>query len=381
VRIVYVIDSLANGGAETSLAALAPRLIDSGVALEVASLKEAQPLRRALEQAGARVTTIGEGGGRLGWIRRVHGLLIARRPDLVHTTLFEADIAGRAAATLAGIPVVSSIVNEAYGLEQVSDPRLSASRVRLARFADGLTARNVRRFHAITGHLADVMSSRLKIPRARIDVVPRGRDPDALGTRTPDRRARVLADLGIRADAPLLVAAARHEYQKGLDLLLKAFALVVRERPNAFLVIAGRDGNQTPELRSIANDPSLLPNVRFLGVRADVPDLLCAADIFILPSRWEGLGSVLLEAMALEAPIVASDLPTTREILTDGVSARLVDPSHAGPFARAMLDVLADPYEAKDRAKAARRRFMDRYTIDHVSREMLSFYQRSLVAR
>jgi glycosyltransferase involved in cell wall biosynthesis len=166
-----------------------------------------------------------------------------------------------------------------------------------------------------------------------------------------------------------------------LDLLLKAFALVVRERPNAFLVIAGRDGNQTPELRSIANDPSLLPNVRFLGVRADVPDLLCAADIFILPSRWEGLGSVLLEAMALEAPIVASDLPTTREILTDGVSARLVDPSHAGPFARAMLDVLADPYEAKDRAKAARRRFMDRYTIDHVSREMLSFYQRSLVAR
>jgi len=83
--------------------------------LEVASLKETQPLRRALEQAGARVTTIGEGGGRLGWIPRSYGLLIARRPDLVHTTLFEADIAGRAAATLAGIPVVSSIVTRRMG--------------------------------------------------------------------------------------------------------------------------------------------------------------------------------------------------------------------------------------------------------------------------
>jgi glycosyltransferase involved in cell wall biosynthesis len=381
VRIIYVIDSLVNGGAETSLAALAPRLIDSGVALEVASLKEAQPLRSALEQAGARVTTIGEGGGRLGWIRRVYGLLIARRPDLVHTTLFEADIAGRAAATLAGIPVVSSIVTEAYGLEHRSDPRLSASRVRLAHLADGLTAFNVRRFHAVTGHVADVMSSRLKISRARIDVIPRGRDPDALGIRTPDRRARVLADLGIQPEALLLVAAARHEYPKGLDLLLKAFGLVVRERPNALLLIAGRDGNQTPELRRMANDPSLLPSVRFLGVRADVPDLLCAADVFVLPSRWEGIGGVLLEAMALEAPIVASDLPSIREILTDGVSASLVDPSHVGPFARAMLDVLADSRGAKDRAREARTRFMDAYTIDHISKEMLSFYQRSLVAR
>jgi len=187
----------------------------------------------------------------------------------------------------------------------------------LAHLADGLTARNVRRFHAVTGHVAEVMSSRLRIPRARIDVVPRGRDPDALGIRTPDRRARVLADLGIQPEALLLVAAARHEYPKGLDLLLKAFALV-RERPNALLVIAGRDGNQTPELRRMANDTSLLRSMRFLGVRADVPDLLCAADVFVLPSRWEGIGGVLLEAMALEALIVASDLPTTREILTDG---------------------------------------------------------------
>jgi glycosyltransferase involved in cell wall biosynthesis len=85
--------------------------------------------------------------------------------------------------------------------------------------------------------------------------------------------------------------------------------------------------------------------------------------------------------MALEAPIVASDLPSIREILTDGVSASLVDPSHVGPFARAMLDVLADSRGAKDRAREARTRFMDAYTIDHISKEMLSFYQRSLVAR
>jgi glycosyltransferase involved in cell wall biosynthesis len=118
-----------------------------------------------------------------------------------------------------------------------------------------------------------------------------------------------------------------------------------------------------------------------MGVRTDVPDLLCAADVFVLPSRWEGLGSVLLEAMALEAPIVASDLPTTREILSDGVSARLVPPQEPGLLARAILDVFADTPSAERRARNARTRFVDRYTIDRVSGEMMEFYQRSLAMR
>jgi glycosyltransferase involved in cell wall biosynthesis len=375
---LYLIDSLANGGAETSLAALAPRLIDSGVTLDVASLKLKQPLRQVFEEAGARVITIGEGGGRVGWIRRTHRVMVERRPHLVHTTLFEADVVGRTAARFARVPVVSSLVNEAYGPEQISDPRLSAWKIRSAQLVDAVSARNVRRFHAISEHLADIMSSRLHISRTRIDVIPRGRDPDALGIRTPDRRARVRGNLGIKADDPLLLAAARHEYQKGLDLLLKAFSLVVRERPNARLLIAGRDGNHTSELRRIADQLRLVDEVRFIGVRTDVPDLLCAADVFVLPSRWEGLGSVLLEAMALEAPIVASDLPTTREVLSDGVSARLVLPQEPGLLARAILDVLEHIPSAQSRARTARTRFLDRYTTERVSSEMLDFYRRSL---
>jgi glycosyltransferase involved in cell wall biosynthesis len=378
LRVLYLIDSLANGGAETSLAAMAPQLIDSGVTLDVASLKAKQPLRHALEEAGATVISLGEDGGRLGWIRRAHRVMVERRPHLVHTTLFEADVVGRTAAKFARVPVVSSLVNVAYGPDQVSDPRLSAWKIRSAQFVDAVTAHNVRRFHAITGHLADVMSSRLRISRARFDVIPRGRDPDALGIRTPIRRARVRAQLGIGADDPLLLAAARHEYQKGLDLLLKAFSFVVREQPNARLFIAGRDGNQTSELRRLTDQLQLVDEVRFMGDRTDVPDLLCAADVFVLPSRWEGLGSVLLEAMALEAPIVASDLPTTREVLSDGLSARLVPPQEPGLLARAILDVLADIPSAQSRARTARTRFLDRYTTERVSREMLDFYRRSL---
>jgi glycosyltransferase involved in cell wall biosynthesis len=115
-----------------------------------------------------------------------------------------------------------------------------------------------------------------------------------------------------------------------------------------------------------------------MGVRTDVPDLLCAADVFVLPSRWEGIAGVLLEAMALEAPIVASDLPTTREILSDGVSARLVAPLKPELLARAILDVLADIPSAQSRARTARTRFLDRYTTERVSSEMLDFYRRTL---
>ena len=121
--------------------------------------------------------------------------------------------------------------------------------------------------------------------------------------------------------------------------------------------------------------------VTFLGPRDDVPDLLCAADAVVIPSRWEGLSNVLIEAMALEAPVVASDLPTLEDAASDGETAILVPPADPARLAPAIVATLADPEAARRRAGHARERFLRRFTVDHVADQMLAFYDRALVGR
>lgn len=380
MRILYVIDSLTAGGAERSLAAMAPGYVDHGVELEVAFLHDRPGVQAELEAAGARLSSLAGPGGRLGWVRRARRLVTSRRPDLVHTTLFEADVAGRIAAGLAGVPVVSSLVNVSYGAQQAVVPGLPRWKVRGAQLLDAATARRVVRFHAITGNVADVMARRLRLPRDRIEVIPRGRDPRRLGRRDPGRRACARAGLSVADGTPLVLAAARHEHQKGLDVLLTAFPGVLARHPDARLLLAGRDGNQTPLLRATAARLGLDGRVVFLGPRDDVGNLFCAADVVVIPSRWEGLSNVLIEAMALEAPVVASDLPTLQDAVADDDLVRLVQPGDAAQLAAAISATLDDPAGAAERARRAHRRFMERFTIDQVVDQMAGFYRRALAS-
>jgi glycosyltransferase involved in cell wall biosynthesis len=378
MRVLYVIDSLAPGGAERSLVALAPRYATRGIELEVAYLHDRVGLQDELEESGAMLHCLAGAGGRLGWLRRTDRLVRQRHPDVVHTTLFEADVAGRVAATLRRRPLVSSLVNVAYGPEMLSDPRLRRWKVRGAQLVDGATAQLVRRFHAVSDHVAHVMAERLHIPRRRIDVVPRGRDPAELGSRTPDRRARTRAALGLSGEAAVILVVARQERQKGIDVVLEAMPRILDRIPNARLLVAGREGNDTPRLVSTVDRLRLGDAVRFLGVRTDVGDLLAGTDTFVLPSRWEGFPGAVLEAMALEAPIVASDLPMVREAVGDDRAAWLVASGRPDTLAEAVIVSLTAPDAAGARTSAALERFRAMFTIDRVADRMVAFYHRAL---
>jgi glycosyltransferase involved in cell wall biosynthesis len=380
LRVLQVIDSLARSGAEQSLVSMVPHLVSKGIAMDVAYLYERDGLKEQLEAAGARTFSLGDPASRRAAVIGLRRSIRTLAPDLVHTTLFDADVVGRTAARLTGVPVVSSLVNVHYGPEQLADPRLRPSRVRAAQTIDAVTARACVRFHAITLHVADVMSQRLRIRRELIDVIPRGRDPELLGERTTARRMTSRAALGLEAEIPVILAVARQEHQKGLDVLLDAFPAVLAAVPEARLIVAGREGQVTPALRSAVRRLRLERQVRFLGQRSDVPDLLCAADVFVLPSRWEGLGGTLLEAMALQTPIVASDIAPVREIVTDDGSATLVRPEDALALSDALIATLKDPDRATGLATTARARFVESFTVDRVSERMVGFYERALAA-
>ena len=139
MRVLYVIDSLAPGGAETSLAEMAPHLVGRGVDLHVLPLGSRLDLAERLEQGGAVVHRGDVSGGRFGNIRAVLDTLHAVRPTVVHTTLFEADVAGRTAARLGRVPVSTSLVTDSYGPSHRAES--VAAKLALARAVDATTAR------------------------------------------------------------------------------------------------------------------------------------------------------------------------------------------------------------------------------------------------
>jgi glycosyltransferase involved in cell wall biosynthesis len=388
VRILYLIPSLdRSGGAEQAVASLAGPLTARGVELEVMTFTGGRAsaehdLADRARAGGAEVVELPDGGGRARRVAQVRTRLREqRRPDLVHTTLFEADLAGRIGGRLAGVPVVSSLVNVAYGPEQRSSPDLVPWRLEAARRADRVTARTVRRFHAITHHVAAVMGPRLGIRSTRIDVIPRGRDPAALGEASAARRSMARERVGVRDDRPLVIAAARHEHQKGLDVLVRAWPRVREVRPDAVLRIGGRSGNQSAALTALIESHGDA-GIELIGPRDDVADLLVAADAFVVPSRWEGLGSILIEAMALGAPLVASDVGPVSEVVGGREWARLTPSEDPTALAEAILATVDQtPDDAARRAMLARQRFESRYTLDAVADATVAFYERALDPR
>ncbi len=380
MNVLYLITSLgSSGGSERGLVAMAAPLVARGIKLQVAYLREKTPsLAGQLAEAGIELVSLAGGSGPPGRVQRATRLVRERRPDVLHTTLTEANLVGRAAGGLTGTPVVSTLVTVSYGPEQRSAPGARPAQDRLVQVLDVASARRVARFHAVTRWVADVMAPRLRVARDRIDVVPRGRDPNLLGRRSLDRRTRVRRELGVGQETPLLLTAARHEHAKGLDVLVEAMPMLRAARPDVQLVVAGRSGESTFALETAIARLGVEGSVRFLGVRNDVPDLLCAADAYVLPSRWEGIAGVLLEAMAMEAPIVASDIPPVREVVGGERHAVLVAPTRPEALAAAIVATLDDAGGALERAARARRRFLEHFTIDRVADQMAAFYERTL---
>lgn len=376
LRVLQLIDSLARAGAEQSLASLAPHLVDEGIDVHLAYLVEREELRADLERAGIPVHSLAEGGeGRRRWRARTCDLIRELRPAIVHTTLFEADLAGRRAAAQMRVPCVSSFVNTAYGRTESSRDGLGRLRVRAAQAADLVTARRVTRFHAVTQHVARVMGRRLLVPASKIEVVTRGRDPKLLGRRSGERRAGTRQRLGVSEDTPMVLSIGRQEPQKGFDVLFRALPSVLSRYPRVRVLVAGREGRATESLGELVRASGLAESVTMLGMRDDVPDLLAAADVLAFPSLWEGAAGTLQEAMALECPIVTSRLPTILETVDDSI-AELVAPGDADDLARGLLAALTDRRAAADRARAGRDRFEQEFTIQVSARRMAQLYAR-----
>lgn len=349
VKVMFVLNSLGAGGTERSTSLLVRALADLGVSSTVVVMKRAtEGDHDGLLTDGYDVRVLAA-KTTLSRILEVRRLIGDERPDVVHTAITEADLIGRLACLGAEVPLVSSLVNTPYADARFDDPSVTRWKVRLLQLVDAITARRVTRFHAVTEGVAMHARRTLRIPAHRIEVVERGRELQSLQPRPVEERFQLRQRLGLPDQAPVLLAIGRHEYQKGLDVFVRAVALVRSERPDVVGLIAGRPGHATSLIEAETERLGLADTIRLLGHRSDVPDLLAAADVFVLSSRYEGTAGVLIEAMASAVPVVCTDLEGLYGVVPSSVERTRPDDELA--LAHAVIRSLDRPTEVKPLAE------------------------------
>lgn len=384
MRVLHVTDNLSHGGAEHQLVLNAVHLQRLGVDNIVCHLGGATPLRSTLEEEGIPVICL-KGSTRLRWPRaiwRLRSIVRSNSVDLVHTTLFNAEVVGGIAARMSGVPAVTTLANIGYEpIRFVDDAALKRWKViALRAFHRVLYRLLFSRFVAISQSVRDSCSADLLIPREKVSVIYRGLPPEAFRARDADESLSVKRELGVDDAYPLLLSVGRLRPQKGQRYLIEAMAQVVRRFPNAHLLIAG-EGDLGARLRRLRTELGLERHVTFLGARTDVPRLMRASDFFVFPSLFEGLGVALLEACAAGCTCVASDLPALREVLEDGRSGRLVAPRDSQSIACAIVELATTPETAHVLGVAAQESAMDRFPMERSVSQLLALYSDALQRR
>jgi glycosyltransferase involved in cell wall biosynthesis len=377
-KILYVINGLGTGGTERSLAEMLPRFAQAGFTpIIVAFHRRKEGVEESVLGRGFDVRFV-SGRQVISRVSELRRIIASERPDLVHTTIFEADIAGRLAAIRTGVPVISSLISTPYAPVRLRDPNIRRSRLRAAQLIDGWTARHfATHFHAVTNAVKTAAVATLRVPEHRVTVIERGREPERLGRAGLERRRRVRARLGFSDRDELLLNVGRQEYAKAQRDLLESMSILAR-RPQLNLLIAGREGNASAALARLRDDFNLSERVRFLGHRDDVPDLLAAADIFVFPSLYEGIGGAVIEAMALGLPIVATEIAALREVVEPGRNALLVEPESPRKLARAINTLLDNRSKGQSFGARSQQIFEERFTIDRSADRMIELYRKVL---
>lgn len=182
-----------------------------------------------------------------------------------------------------------------------------------------------------------------------------------------------------RTEAPRtnrIAIVARLAQQKGYHVLIDAMARVLEAVPNAQLLIIGHEDDLTiAELAAYAHQRGVGQTITFLGFRADISDLLRDVDVFVLPSLWEGFGLVLLEAMALSLPVVASRVGPIPEVVEDQRTGRLVPPGDSAALADALVSLLRNPALAFGMGLAGRARVSERFSLDAMVSQIEALYR------
>ena len=364
VRVVEVLATGTNGGAQEHVYSLVTRLDRECYDVRVVSLSHGSSVRR-LQKAGIDVTVIDEPDDRLA-VRMLADELAPFQPEIVHNHMYRAEVVGTRAALLLGEkgcrrPAIISTVHS-------SRVRCSEDRQTLRRLTP-LMDRLIVVSKAIDHKIRE--EGRAVAP---ISLIYNGVDLQRYNHQQPC--CTLHEEYLIPADAQIVGVVARLEAEKGHRTLLEAWPLVLAEVPSARLLIIG-EGSERDSLEAQVASLGIEDRVVFTGRREDVPAVTAALDVAVLPSYREAQGLSVLEAMALGRPVIASRVGGIPEMIEDGVSGLLVEPHDCDALAAGIVRLLTDHPLADMIAHRGHELVHDRFCIELMVHSISDLYDQA----
>ena len=379
VKVLHIITRLIRGGAEHNTLLSVKGLAELGYDVSLAagpSDKKEGDIELDVRQAGIKLRVfhnLVREISPLNDLMAFFGLYLfikKERFDIVHTHVSKAGILGRWAAKLAGVPFIFHTThgNYFYGY---FNPLLTCFFIILERMTALITDKMIT--------LTEVEQSQYleqKIGKpSQYTTIHSGIDlnqfnPENIKGNHKDLR-RVL---GLHEDDFVVGSVGRIAPIKGHEYLIQAAPSIVKKIPRAKFLIVG-DGPMRYEMEALATQLGLDEQVFFLGMREDVPELLSIMDAFVLPSRNEGMGRALVEAMAMGLPCVATSVGGVPEVVTDGETGLLVPAEEPKALAEAITRLAKDAELSKRLAQAAQRRALSAFGAQTMVNQISAVYQ------
>lgn len=345
-RVLLLITELDPGGAEKQLFHLATGLDRARFEPRVVCLRGFGEVGQALRRAGVPAESLGM---KRKWDMRapfrLRRVLKEWKPDVIHSFLFHANMLGRVVARRAGVPVV-------IGSVRVCETR------RHHLLMDRLTQGQMDCETCVCDAVREYTEREAGIDPRKLVTVRNGVELPALA--------------GLDRGRPEALFVGRLDAQKDVRTLLAAWALVRKRVPQAQLTVVGT-GPQEAELRALP-----VEGVTWEGFQADVAPFYRRARVLVLPSRWEGLPNVVLEAMSWAVPVVATAVGGSVELVREGVTGHLVPPGDAPSLADPLASLLDQPEAARRMGEAGRGVVEREYTMAAMVEANEGVYERLL---
>ncbi|WP_111411720.1 glycosyltransferase [Billgrantia lactosivorans] len=362
MKILLVLTSLEMGGAERVVIDLADHLVYVGHEVKIVYLVDIRKIMPRREEV--ELICLGMNKNPLSFMLalfRLRRVVCMWGPDVVHCHQFHAIFLSRMLRLFAPVPkLVSSAHNTVDGgrfrriIYKLSD-RLSDVNTNVSCEA----VDNFLKFGCFSRQKTLVMHNSIDVERFAF---------------SPSEREKLRRFYNIDNDTVLFLAVGRLHTQKDYPSLLQAFNKVLKANKSSVLFIVG-DGPLEKEIKSLADNFNLSQKVCFLGLRADIPSLMSACDVFVLSSAWEGFGLVVAEAMACERLVVATNSGGVKEVLGD--SGYLVPPRQPSALSEAMLKASTlNPNDRGELGRRARLRVVEFYSSEALSEKWIEIYQR-----
>jgi glycosyltransferase involved in cell wall biosynthesis len=353
LRVMFVITSMPVGGAETLLAELVRGMDRQYFEPEICCLKERGPLGEVLAKELPVHHDLLHSKYDLRIWPRLKRLLRERRVDAVITVgAGDKMFWGRLAAKRVGVPAVLSALHSTGWPDGVG--RLNRL---LTPITDGFIA-------VADSHGAHMVANE-RFPAEKVFVIPNGVDTERFAP-VPDA-ASLRREINIRPTDPVVTIVAALRPEKNHELFLEVAERITAELHEAKFIIVG-DGPRREPLEQYAAQLGVTDSVRFLGTRTDVARILSTSDLFALTSHNEANPVSILEAMSVGKPIVATNVGSIREVVTDGRTGFLVPPGDATAFADRVLSLLHEPLRARAMGVEARKTVVDGWSVQAMVR-------------